>query len=117
MLDTSTLEISRLQEIFEDDIEGIADLLEAAMRTGRAQQDTLREAIARNDLDTVVRASHAIKGSTANIGGNDVAAIAGRIEETARAGVWDGIASDADALDAAYELLRAAVVDYRKSIS
>jgi HPt (histidine-containing phosphotransfer) domain-containing protein len=117
MPDTSTLEISRLQEIFEDDVEGIADLLDAAMQTGRGQQDALRDAIDRNDLDAVVRASHAIKGSAANIGGNDVAALAGRIEHTARAGSWDGIAGDADALDSAYELLRTAVVEYRKSIS
>ena len=40
MRDTPVLEISRLQEIFEDDTAGIADLLEAAMGTGAGHQST-----------------------------------------------------------------------------
>ena len=113
MRDTPILEISRLEEIFEDDTAGVADLLEAAMGTGAAHQAALRGAIARAVLPEVMRAAHAIKGSTANIGGNEVAAVAGRIESAARADTWDGIATDADELDRAYERLRAAVRDYR----
>jgi HPt (histidine-containing phosphotransfer) domain-containing protein len=117
MADTPTLEISRLEEIFEDDTEGIADLLEAAMQTGATHQATVRDAIARNSLPDVMRAAHAIKGSSANIGGNEVAAVAARIEAAARANTWDGIAEDADALAAAYDRLRQAVAEYRASIS
>ncbi len=117
MRDTPTLEISRLEEIFEDDTAGIADLLAAAMETGATHQAALREGIAREDLGAVMRASHAIKGSSANIGGNEVAAVAGRIETAARAGTWEGIAADADALDAAYEQLRGAVAAYRESVA
>lgn len=117
MGDTPILEISRLEEIFEDDREGIADLLEAAMGTGAANQATLRDALERHVLDDVMRASHAIKGSTANIGGNEVAAVAGRIETAARANTWDGIEPAAIELDAAYERLRGAVRAYRAGIS
>jgi HPt (histidine-containing phosphotransfer) domain-containing protein len=116
MRDTPTLEISRLQEIFEDDTAGIADLLEAAMETGAAHQAALRDGIATRNLDGVMRASHAIKGSSANIGGNEVADVAARIETAARANTWEGIPADADALDAAYERLRGAVAAYRKSV-
>ncbi len=117
MPDTPTLEISRLEEIFEDDTAGIADLLDAAMLTGIGHQAALRAGIDGHMLDGVMRAAHAIKGSSANIGGNEVAAIAARIEDAARANSWDGIAEDADALDAAYERLRAAVVAYRASVA
>jgi HPt (histidine-containing phosphotransfer) domain-containing protein len=117
MVDTPILEISRLEEIFEDDTAGIADLLEAAMGTGAANQATLQDAIARHALDDVMRASHAIKGSTANIGGNEVAAVAGRIETAARANTWDGIEPAARELDAAYERLREAVRAYRAGLS
>ena len=117
MRDTPTLEISRLQEIFEDDTVGIADLLDAAMDTGAGHQAALRDGIGRSDLESVMRAAHAIKGSSANVGGNEVAEVAGRIEAAARAHTWDGIAADADALDAAYERLRVAVAGYRKSIA
>jgi len=109
MGDTPILEISRLEEIFEDDSAGIADLLEAAMGTGATNQATLQDALARHALDDVMRAAHAIKGSTANIGGNEVAAAAEIIETAARAQTWDGIAPAAIELDQAYERLREAV--------
>ncbi len=117
MPDTPILEISRLTEIFEDDTEGIADLLDAAMVTGASHQHALREGISQQHLESVMRAAHAIKGSSANIGGNEVAAVAGRIEAAARAQTWEGIATDADALDAAYERLRGAVAAYRASLA
>lgn len=117
MADTSTLEISRLEEIFEDDTAGIADLLEAAMETGTSHRAALRAGIAHRDLDEVMRAAHAIKGSSANIGGNDVAAVAGRIEAAARAQTWNGIDADADELDVQYERLREAVAAYRKGLA
>jgi two-component system, sensor histidine kinase and response regulator len=117
MQDTPVLEISRLQEIFEDDTAGIVDLLEAAMRTGAGHQELLRSAIERNALEEVMKTAHAIKGSSANIGGNEVAEIAARIEDAARANTWDGVAADAHQLDAAYERLRAAVREYRAEVS
>ena len=103
--------------IFEDDTAGIADLLEAAMQTGLGHQAALRDGLEARQLDGVMRAAHAIKGSSANIGGNEVAAIAARIEDAARANTWNGIAADADELDAAYERLRAAVAAYRASVA
>jgi HPt (histidine-containing phosphotransfer) domain-containing protein len=117
MGDTPILEISRLEEIFEDDAAGIADLLEAAMETGAKNQASLRDGLARGVLDDVMRAAHAIKGSTANIGGNEVAAVAGRIEAAARAQTWDGIEPGVTELDVAYERLREAVRAYRAGVS
>ncbi len=117
MGDTPILEISRLEEIFEDDSAGIADLLESAMGTGATNQATLRDALGRHALEDVMKAAHAIKGSTANIGGNEVAAVAARIEDAARAQTWDGIEPAAIELDEAYERLREAVRAYRAGIS
>jgi HPt (histidine-containing phosphotransfer) domain-containing protein len=117
MPDTPILEISRLEEIFEDDTAGIADLLEAAMETGATTQAALRDAIERRALNDVMRAAHSIKGSSANVGGNEVAEVAGRIEAAARADTWDGIEPALIELDEAYERLRAAVRAYRAEIS
>jgi HPt (histidine-containing phosphotransfer) domain-containing protein len=117
MQDTPILEISRLQEIFEDDTAGIVELLESAMKTGAGYQATLRSAVAANVLDDVMRAAHAIKGSASNVGGNEVAAVAGRIENAARAQTWDGIADDAVELDRAYDRLRDAIAAYRTAVS
>ena len=117
MRDTPILEISRLQEIFEDDTAGIVELLESAMKTGAGYQATLRSALQQNVLDDVMRAAHAIKGSAANVGGNEVADVAARIENAARAQTWDGIAENTDELDRAYERLREAVQAYRTAVS
>jgi HPt (histidine-containing phosphotransfer) domain-containing protein len=117
MRDTPILEISRLQEIFEDDTAGIVELLESAMRTGAGYQATLRSAVEGRALEEVMRAAHAIKGSAANVGGNEVAVVAARIEDAARADVWDGIAEDTVELDLAYERLREAVEEYRTAVS
>jgi HPt (histidine-containing phosphotransfer) domain-containing protein len=117
MPDTPILEISRLEEIFEDDTAGIADLLEAAMGTGSTTEAALRAAFERRALDDVMRAAHSIKGSSANVGGNEVAEIAGRIEAAARANSWDGIEPALIELAEAYERLRAAVRAYRAEIS
>lgn len=117
MRDTPILAISRLEEIFEDDRAGILELLEAAMRTGSTYQQALREGLERRELTDVMRAAHAIKGSSANVGGNEVAEVSARIEDTARAGTWDGIAQDADELDRAYDRLRGAVRSYATEVT
>jgi HPt (histidine-containing phosphotransfer) domain-containing protein len=117
MGDTPILEISRLEEVFEDDTTAIADLLEAAMGTGATNQASLHDALTRHALGDVMRAAHAIKGSTANIGGNEVAAVAALIENAARAQTWDGIEPAVIELDLAYERLREAVRAYRAGIS
>jgi HPt (histidine-containing phosphotransfer) domain-containing protein len=117
MRETLILEISRLAEIFEDDTAGIVELLEAAMKTGAGYQASLRSAIEHKALDDVMRAAHAIKGSAANVGGNQVAEVAARIENAARARTWSGIAEDTNALDDAYQRLRNAVKEYRMAVS
>ena len=117
MVDTPILEISRLEEIFEDDTAGIADLLEAAMATGATTQAALQDAFARHALNDVMRSAHSIKCSSANVGGNEVAEVAGRIEAAARADTWDGIEPAMRELDEAYERLREAVRAYRAGLS
>jgi len=117
MRDTPILEISRLVEIFEDDTAGIVELLESAMKTGAGYQATLRSALQQNALEEVMRAAHAIKGSASNVGGNEVADVAARIENAARAQTWDGIAEDTNELDRAYDRLREAIQAYRTEVS
>jgi HPt (histidine-containing phosphotransfer) domain-containing protein len=117
MPDTPILEISRLVEIFEDDTAGIVELLESAMKTGAGYQAALRSGLEKKVLDDVMRAAHAIKGSAANVGGNEVADVAAKIENAARAETWEGIPENADALDAAYNRLREAVAAYRTEVS
>lgn len=115
--DTPILAISRLQEIFEDDTAGIADLLDGAMRTATDWEAALGNALAHRAFDDVLWGAHAIMGSAANIGGNEVAAIAGRIESAARAKNWAGVELAINDLSQAYERLRTSVRAYRASLA
>ncbi|GAC1418142.1 MAG: hypothetical protein NVSMB5_09390 [Candidatus Velthaea sp.] len=117
MRDKAILDLSRLQGAFDDDVTGIADLLEMALETGAKHLHALHAGLQSADLGAVSRAAHSIKGSTSNIGANSAALLASDIESRARSGTWDGIAALADELDRAYSELRASVAAYRAEIS
>jgi HPt (histidine-containing phosphotransfer) domain-containing protein len=117
VVNKAVLDLSRLQEAFEDDVAGIADLLEMALGTGAKHTKTLRDGIAAADLTAVAKAAHGIKGSASNIGAPGVTAVAIQIEDRIRSGSWDGVAELAEALDAAYAALRETVADYRRAIT
>jgi len=115
--DKSILDLSRLQEAFDDDVLGIADLLEMALATGAKHVRTLRDGIEQNDITIVSRAAHGIKGSASNVGAGNVTKVATAIEDRARAANWDGILPLADELESAYAQLRESVAAYRAEVT
>lgn len=116
MPDKSILDLSRLEEAFEDDVVGIADLLEMALETGAKHVRSMREGIEAHEIEKVSRAAHGVKGSASNIGAPAVTAVATSIEERARLGSWDDIPGLTDRLEATYAELRAAVGQYRAEV-
>src|ERR1700694_3175425 len=74
--DKAILDITRLEEAFEDDTAGIAELLEMALETGKKHRAALEEGLAAGDAAVVARAAHGIKGSAGNIGANVVYGLA-----------------------------------------
>ena len=116
MPDNEILDLSRLEEAFEDDTAGIAELLEMALETGRKHQLALAEGIARGDVETVRKAAHSIKGSSGNIGANAVMHLAAALEDRARAGDLSDAGERAAVIDAAYERVAAEVRAYRTSL-
>jgi HPt (histidine-containing phosphotransfer) domain-containing protein len=116
VVDSSVLDLTRLQEAFEDDVAGIADLLDMALGTGAKHTKALIDAIAARDLTLVGRAAHGIKGSASNIGAPKVTAVALAIEERARSADWDAINKLAADLEASYAELGRTVVAYRAEV-
>jgi HPt (histidine-containing phosphotransfer) domain-containing protein len=115
--DKAILDLTRLQEAFDDDVIGIADLLDMALGTGRKHIALMSEGIRNGAIEAVARAAHGIKGSASNCGAEKAAAIAADIETRARAGSWDGIESLARDLEDAYTQLAASVAAYRAEVS
>jgi two-component system sensor histidine kinase/response regulator len=87
------LDIERLAEIFDDDRPAIVDLLREASASLHEALAELRAAAAANDVATVRRAAHAMRGTAANVGAKALAAQIGAYETSARDGLLptDGV--------------------------
>ncbi len=117
MPDKEILDLARLEEAFEDDVGGIADLLEMALETGRKHRAALAAGLRARDAAAVARAAHGIKGSAGNIGANVVYALATELDARARTGNLDGADERVAAIDAAYARVADEVRAYRASIA
>ena len=111
------LDLSRLQEAFEDDAAGIADLLEMALETGRKHRASLEAGLAAGDASVVARAAHGIKGSAGTIGANAVYGLAAELDARARRGELDGARERVDAIAAGYARVAEEVRAYRASLT
>ena len=110
------LDLWRLQEAFEDDTAGIAELLEMAMETGRKHRAALEQGLSSHDAGVVARAAHGIKGSAGTIGATTVYALATELDQRARTGNLDGARERVDAIGAAYARVEEEVRAYRASV-
>jgi HPt (histidine-containing phosphotransfer) domain-containing protein len=115
--DKAILDITRLEEAFEDDVAGIAELLEMAMETGRKHRAAVDAALAAGDATAVARAAHSIKGSAGNIGANVVYRLAAELDARARTGDLSDARERLDAIDAAYARVRDEVRAYRAAVA
>ena len=116
MPDNEILDLTRLEEAFEDDVNGIAELLEMALETGKKHRRALEEGLSTGDAQVVARAAHGIKGSAGNIGANAVYRLATELDARARTGNLDGARERADAIDAAYARVAEEVRAYRANL-
>ncbi len=117
MPDREILDLTRLEEAFEDDTAGIAELLGMALETGKKHRRALDEGLAAGDAQVVARAAHGIKGSAGNIGANVVYRLATELDARARTGNLDGARERIEAIHAAYERVAAEVRAYQESVA
>jgi HPt (histidine-containing phosphotransfer) domain-containing protein len=110
------LDLRRLEEVYENDRAGIANLLGLACESEARYITSLRDAILHEDLVAVARAAHSIKGSASNIGAMLLSRVAADIEDQAKRARWDGIVEFADELDRRYAELRVRVARYAELV-
>jgi HPt (histidine-containing phosphotransfer) domain-containing protein len=115
--DKQILDLARLEEAFEDDTGGIAELLEMALETGAKHRNTLTQALAAGNAAIIAKAAHSIKGSAGNIGAGEVARLAAELDERARADDLHDARERVEAIDAAYVRLTESVRAYRSSLA
>ena len=67
------------------------ELIQLFLETGTNDLNGLEDAIAANDIQTVVERSHSLKGASGNLGINEIYEIARDIEASARNNSLEGI--------------------------
>ncbi len=115
--DLPVLDLTMLEEVYEDDVAGMVELLDIAQRTVQAAVPRLHDAIAAADLEAVRAAAHGIKGALGNVGGHAASAVASAIEQHARRGEWEPVPGLANELDSALARFDTAIASYRASVS
>ncbi|MBC5815436.1 MAG: Hpt domain-containing protein [Candidatus Eremiobacteraeota bacterium] len=89
--DRSVLDMDRLIEVYEEDLDGMLELFDLMLKNNTALLAKLEHAAQEHDLEGVRSASHAMKGSVGNVGGIELYKLAQEIEDKARDGSWDGL--------------------------
>ena len=106
---------SLVEEAFGDDREGLLAFLRSVCNSVRTGLEKVRVAQAGGDAVVLRQAAHSLKGSSGHIGGEEVAAIAQRVELAARDGRIEPAAT-IDDLAAAVAHLEIEIGKYQKKL-
>lgn len=83
------------------------ELIELFAESGKADFQTLQEAMAAGDADTVMRSAHTIKGASGNLGLDDVSEVARIIEQSALNNQLAGLGSSVQSLKNHFDAIEA----------
>ena len=108
------LDLTRLQDVYEDDTTGMLELFDMMLKNSAMHLDALDRAVQDQDLEGVRKATHSIKGSSGNVGANELSRTAAEIEDHARDGNWENVPGLAARLRPAYERARDAIEQFRR---
>jgi HPt (histidine-containing phosphotransfer) domain-containing protein len=110
------LNLGRLEDVLGDDRDSIAEILELAAGTCRGALTNLRGTDASAPLE-VARYAHAMKGAAANVGAEELAAVATELEIAARTGALERLNTFVQQIADAYERFEVAVKEYRAGLT
>lgn len=114
MSDPGILDLERLREIYEDDREGIVELLNLAVETAQAQLVAIAAAFESRDAAALRGAAHAIKGASVNVGAAESGRLAAELEADAIAQRWETIPNGITALRGAVTRLEEQVAAFAR---
>ena len=110
------LDLTNLETAFEDDQEGIAEILEMALADTLERAIALEAALAGSDFASAQQYAHAIKGAAANVGAFQLSQAAGAIESAVRENDFSSAALHFAAIAPAIGRFELAVNAYRSSL-
>lgn len=101
--------IDRLLEMTGGDPEFLRELIATYLEDGAAQLEAMRDAVARDDAEALVRPAHSLKSNSASMGADDLAAICRSLEADARTGRLGGAAERVAEASAEFDRVRDAL--------
>lgn len=106
-LDYDTL--NTLKQVMEDDFNL---LLDTFRQDSIERLKKLREVIQGNDADLIRRAAHSFKGSSSNIGAQQLSALCATLEKKALAGNFQGLEDDVQTIEQEFLLVQSLLANY-----
>ena len=103
---TLPIDLNVLEEIAGDDPEFVADLLDTFVRSTGELLGPMRASVMAGDIAAVLRDSHRLKGSSANVGAEVLRARSIELERLSRAGTLEGAAGLLDRIESELERVR-----------
>ncbi len=95
--------IDKLKELKELLGDTYKDLLEAYLSDGPKRLDQMRSAFQDLDFETLASAAHALKGSSSNMGAQELSEVCAEIEKLARSNSTDGLEEKVEEVMLAYQ--------------
>ena len=92
--------LNMLKEVMED---GFATLLETFIDDSKIRIVALRQAFGAGDAEEVRRAAHSLKGSSSNLGANQLVALCLHVENSGRDGNLDGLEEEIIKIEQEYQ--------------
>ena len=112
-----SLDLTNLEQTFEDDREGIIEILDMALADTLERVVGLEAALLASDATIAMQVAHAIKGAAANVGAFELSQAAGAIEHAARDNDLSAAVALLPAVTPAVARFELAVNAYRSSFS
>ncbi|HEY8942232.1 MAG TPA: Hpt domain-containing protein [Cellvibrio sp.] len=106
-LDYDTLDT--LKQVMEDDFNL---LIETFRQDSIERLKKLHEVVQGNDADLIRRAAHSFKGSSSNIGAQQLSALCAALEKKAVAGNFQGLADDVQAIEQEFLHVQSLLANY-----
>jgi len=94
---------ARLKEVAGDDVEFMAELIEAFLQSGAETLEELDAALAAGNTDGIARAAHKLKGACANLRIDGLAQMTFELEERAREGQTADWAAEIERIKTEYQ--------------
>lgn len=106
-LDYDTLDT--LKQVMEDDFNL---LIETFRQDSVERLKKLHEVVQGNDADLIRRAAHSFKGSSSNIGAQQLSALCATLEKKALAGNFQGLVEDVQAIELEFLHVQSLLASY-----